>query len=212
MKISLSLEDESVLGAMPIRSLITKLMELQSRSLLVGRTLGEELERIVVVVPKLKNKLVESTSLLKTTLQTMGVLEEKMLLANREAKESKRALSAKLEAERADRAKEIVERAKENVEAEEREKKLSIEVEKFQSFMFRISEDYFHQGLRQVAFFQAYLPKMLDMTLKKMSWKGSLYRSTEVSMRQSKMLKVKEEMLLLPKTFRNHLLKNYYHL
>jgi len=48
---------------------------------------------------------------------------------------------------------EKAELAKEKVEAEEREKELSTEVEKCHAFMLRISEDFFHQSLRQVAFY-----------------------------------------------------------
>jgi len=153
VQISLSPEDESVLAVVPI-SLITKLMELQSQSLLVGRTLGEELERTtVVVVTKLKTELEESTSSLKTTLETMGALKEKMRQVSLEGQEAKRALTVKMEVERAEHEKENVKREKEEVEAEEREKTLSTEVKKCQSFMLRITDDYFHQGLRQVAFF-----------------------------------------------------------
>lgn len=133
VQISLSPEDESVLAVVPTSNLISELMELQSWSLLVNRTLGEEIERTTtVVVTKIKIELAESTSSSKTTLEEMRTLEEKIRKVSLEAKEAKRALRAELEAERVGRTKEFAERTKENAGAEEREKALSAEMEKCQ--------------------------------------------------------------------------------
>lgn len=52
---------------------------LQSRALVVGRTLGEELEKtFFVVLTKLKTEMAESTSPLKATLEAMEAFKEKM--------------------------------------------------------------------------------------------------------------------------------------
>jgi len=72
MQISITLEDESVLRVVSTNNLIAKWMELQSWTLLVGRTLGEELERTTtVVVRKLKTELAESANFLKASLDVM---------------------------------------------------------------------------------------------------------------------------------------------
>jgi len=64
LHIEMTPEDESVLAFVPTNNLIAEWMELHKRSLVVGRTLGEELERDTRVVTKQKNELAESTTLL----------------------------------------------------------------------------------------------------------------------------------------------------
>jgi len=64
------------------------------------------------------------------------------------AKKAQQALKSEVEAVKA-------ELAKEKAEAGEREKTLSTEMEKCHSFMLCISEDCFHQGLRQTTFYHS---------------------------------------------------------
>ena len=45
---------------------------------MVGRALREELERTIAMVSKQKNELTESASSLKTTLEAMEALKEKI--------------------------------------------------------------------------------------------------------------------------------------
>ncbi|KAL9276753.1 hypothetical protein ACSQ67_025766 [Phaseolus vulgaris] len=72
MQISITPEDESVSRVVSTNNLIAKWMELQSWTLLVGRTLGEELERTTtVVVRKLKTEPAESANFLKASLDVM---------------------------------------------------------------------------------------------------------------------------------------------
>ena len=66
--------------------------------------------------------------------------------ATEKAQQALRAKLATVEAEKA-------ELAKEKAEAEERGKTLFVEVEKCHAFMLCISEECFHQGLRQTTFF-----------------------------------------------------------
>jgi len=100
-------------------------------------------------VTKQKKELVESANAHKATLEVDKALKEKILEDNVAAKKAQQALKdqvATMEAEKADLA-------KEKVAVEEREKALLTEVEKCHAFMLHISENCFHQGLRQAAFY-----------------------------------------------------------
>jgi len=125
-------------------------MELQNRVLVVGQTLGEELERTTTTVAtKPKNELVESISSLKATLEAMEAFKEKMRQDNIAAERAQEALNVEMATIETEKVKLV----KEKVEAEEREKTLSAEVKRCHSFMLRITEECFQQGLRQTAFY-----------------------------------------------------------
>jgi len=112
--------------------------------MVVGKTLGEELERTkTVMMPKLKTELAKSANSLKAAVEAS---KEKMRQNNLAVEKAQEALRAEIEAEKA-------ELAKVKSEAEEKERTLSAELEKCQSFMLRISEEYFYQSLRQATFF-----------------------------------------------------------
>jgi len=105
--VAMSPEEESILAVVPANNLINELLMLQSCALVVGLTFGEELERTTtVVVSKLKTELVESTSSLKATLEAMESFKEKMCQDNAGVEKAQQALRAKLEAEKAECAKE----------------------------------------------------------------------------------------------------------
>jgi len=71
MQFELCLEDEGVLAAIPTKDLIEELVELHSRATIVGKALGDELNRTqTMVVPKLKAKLEESANSLKSAIET----------------------------------------------------------------------------------------------------------------------------------------------
>jgi len=100
------------------------------------------------MVAKLKAELNESSNSLKATLETMGPLDEKLHLVTSEADEAKKevvVLKAEVEAGKANLAK---------IESEvvEKEKTLSVELEKCQYFILRISKNCFYQSLCQTPF------------------------------------------------------------
>ena len=120
--VAMSPKEESVIAVVPTNNLIMKFIELQSRALVVGHTLGEEVERTtIVVVTKLKTELAEPSSSLKAMLEAMRALEEKMRQVYIEVEEAKKALKSELEKEKAEGAKENA-----KVGDREREKKNTI--------------------------------------------------------------------------------------
>ena len=128
-------EDESVLAVVPIDDLIVELVELQGRTTLVGKTLGEELKRTNnVLVPKFE--LEETVNSLKVVTTTVEEYKEKM-------RQDQVAADAVQEALRADLARVEFERnqlLKEKVESEERERVLAIDLSNCHSFMLHINE------------------------------------------------------------------------
>lgn len=70
---------------------MTKPTELHSRGMVIDQTLGEELDRnSATLVAKLKADPNELSNSLKTTLDVMGELDEKMCQVTKEADEAKR--------------------------------------------------------------------------------------------------------------------------
>jgi len=73
VQIALTSEKESILATVPTHDLVTELVELHNHAIVIGRTLGEELERnLTTMVAKLKANLNESSNSLNTTLDAMG--------------------------------------------------------------------------------------------------------------------------------------------
>ena len=80
MQFDLHPEDEGVLVVIPTKDLIEELVELQSRATIVGKALGDELNRTqTVMVSKLKAKLEESVSSLKSVIETTAKEEQEVL-------------------------------------------------------------------------------------------------------------------------------------
>lgn len=78
VQIGLLSENESVLAVVPTINLIVELIELQNRNMVVGKTLGEELEMTkTMAVPKLKMELAESGNSLKATLEAVEACRKK---------------------------------------------------------------------------------------------------------------------------------------
>jgi len=150
LKFDLRPEDESVLAVVPTANLIEELLELQSLAVVVGKTLGEKLKRTsMVLVLKLKTELAKSANSFKATVATAKECKEKMRqdqMAAEEVQEALKSEHARVEAERN-------QLLKEKVDAKEKEKTLVAEMEKCHSFMLRINEEIFWQGVRQVAFY-----------------------------------------------------------
>lgn len=109
---------------------------------------------------KLKAELNELSNSLKTTLEARGSLEEKLRQVTKEVYKAKKEADVwKAEAEARKNIPIIMEG-----EAAKREKALSIELEKCQSFILRISKNFFYQGRRHVAFFHGVPWRMTVMT------------------------------------------------
>jgi len=69
MQFDLRPEDEGILVVIPTLNLIEEMVELQCRATVVSRAIGNELKRAEsVVIPKLKNRLDDSTVSLKKAL------------------------------------------------------------------------------------------------------------------------------------------------
>jgi len=84
-------EDEGVMAAIPTRNLIEELVELQIRVIVVGKTLGEELNRTTtVLVPKLRAEWEELTNSLKAALEVVEACRENMRRTNWRPKNYKR--------------------------------------------------------------------------------------------------------------------------
>ena len=116
----------------------------------MGKALGDELSRTkMVVVPKLKAELEESTSSLKANLEAAETCMEEMRKNDRLAKEEQETLKETLTKLMAERDKLL----KEKTDVEVKEESLTAEVEKCQEFMMRINEESFYQGVRQATFF-----------------------------------------------------------
>jgi len=119
---------------------VAELTEMLSRSLVVSRTLGDELERnFSTIVAKLKAELNESSSSLKVTLEAMWPLDEKhrqVSIEDYEEKNKLATLAKEVQAERADRLK--VEK-----EATIEKKTLTEKLEYYESFLLRISKQCF---------------------------------------------------------------------
>jgi len=97
MQFDLCLEDEGVLVAIATKDLVEELVELQCRVVVVGRTIGDELNRTQsVVVPKLKAKLEDSALSLKNALEVADACREEMQKKGQLAKEEQEALKATL--------------------------------------------------------------------------------------------------------------------
>jgi len=97
MQFELRPEDEGVLVAIPTKDLIEELVELQSRATVVGRVIGDELNRTqTVVVPKLKAKLEESIVSLKSAIEAAETCREEMEKKDRLAKEEQETLKTML--------------------------------------------------------------------------------------------------------------------
>jgi len=150
MQFDLRPEDEGILAVVPTLDLIEKMVELQCRATVVSRAIGDELKRAKsVVIPKLKTQLYDSTLSLKNALEAADKCQEERQRENRLACEEQEALKATL-------AKVMAERdnlMKEKVGLTTEKESFSAEIEKYQEFMLRVSEESFNQGVHQVAFF-----------------------------------------------------------
>jgi len=73
IQVGMTLEEESIISAISTNDLVEGMAKMLSWSLMVTRTLGDELKRnSAFVMAKLKAKLDESSNSLKSTLEAMG--------------------------------------------------------------------------------------------------------------------------------------------
>ncbi|XP_068472816.1 uncharacterized protein [Phaseolus vulgaris] len=150
MQFDLRPEDEGILAAVPTLDLITEMVELQCRAAVVSHAIGEELKRAEsVVIPKLKRKLDDSATSLKRALESVEECQREREKDIRLAKEEQEALKTALAEMTTERN--LLKREKDGLMVEK--KSLTAEIEQCQSFMLRVSEESFNQGVRQVAFF-----------------------------------------------------------
>jgi len=97
MQFDLRPDDEGVLVAIPTKDLVEELVELQCRATVVGRAIGDELNKTQsVVVPKLKAKLDDSALSLKNAMEAADACREEMQKKGQLAKEEQEALKATL--------------------------------------------------------------------------------------------------------------------
>ena len=79
VQVALTSKVENILAAVPKNDLVVELVDIHSHALIIGRMLWEELEKnSATVVAKMKADLNESSNSLKTTLDAMGALDEKL--------------------------------------------------------------------------------------------------------------------------------------
>jgi len=134
VQIELTPEFKGVLVVVPTNNLVAEWSELHSRSLVVGQTFGEELERTLAMVTKQKKELVEYANSLKATSEKNKALKDKILKDNVAAEKTKKTLKDELAMMEVEKAY----LAKEKVATEEREKAFSTEVEECHAFMLHI--------------------------------------------------------------------------
>jgi len=150
MQFELLPEDEGILAVVLTLDLIEEMVELQCRPAVVSRAIGDELKTTEsVVIPKLRNKLDDSTTSLKKVLQAVDDCQKEKEKDNQLAKEEQEARKATLATVMAER--DLL--MKENADLMAEKGSLSAEIEKCQGFMLRVSEESFNQGVRQEAFF-----------------------------------------------------------
>ena len=124
-------------------------MELQSRATVVGKALGDELNRAQTVVgSKLKAELEALASSLNATLETAESCKIEMEKNDRLAKKELEALKVTLTQVIAERDQLV----KEKADAEANEKSLVPRWKNAKGFMLCINEESFYQGVRQAAF------------------------------------------------------------
>ena len=161
MQFELRPEDEGVLAAIPTKDLIEELVELQSRVTIVGKALGDELNRTqTVVVPKLKAELEESANSLKSAIEMTETCREEMQKKDRLAKEEQEALKLTL-------AKVMVEQdklLKEKVDVEAKGESLAAEMEKFQELCCILMRKVSTKAFGRQFSFMAYRPRTQGMT------------------------------------------------
>jgi len=150
MQFDLRPEDEGILAAVPTLDLITETVELQCRAAVASHAIGEELKRAEsVVIPKLKRKLDDSATSLKRALESVEECQKEREKDSQLAKEEQEALKTALAEMTAERN--LLKKEKDGLTIEK--ESLNAEIEQCQSFMLRVSEESFNQGVRQVAFF-----------------------------------------------------------
>jgi len=133
MQFDLHPEDEDTLAAIPTSDLIEEMVELQCRTAVVGRAIGNELKRVKTVsIPKLKSQLSESTVSLKDALKAVDEARNDAQLPKKEQEALKVTLNEVM-AGRADAIKE-----QERLAAEK--ESLTAQVEQLQGFMLSINE------------------------------------------------------------------------
>jgi len=98
VQVAMKTEEESIPITISTSDLVAELTKMLSRSLVVSRTLGNELEmHSSTLVAKLKVELDESSSSLKSTLEAIESLDEKYRQVNAEVDEAKDKVSKKQE-------------------------------------------------------------------------------------------------------------------
>jgi len=147
VQIACTPEEEIIYAAALVDDLVSTMVEMMSITLVVGRTLGNELERnSAVVLAKLKAELNESSNSLKVTLEAMGSLKEQSRRVKTELDSvmSRNAtIKAKLKASEQGRTDAI------KVQEEELAKRetLAGEMAYYQLFLFRVDKDGFNEGV-----------------------------------------------------------------
>ena len=150
MQFDLRPEEEGIMAAVPTLDLIEEMVELQCRAAVVSHAIGDKLKRVEsVVIPKLKRKLDDSATSLKKALEAVEDCQKEKEKDNQLAKEEQEALKTTLATVMAER--DLLKKEKDDLTVEK--ESLNAEIKQCQSFMLRISEESFNQGVRQVAFF-----------------------------------------------------------
>jgi len=133
LQVELTVEDNEVFSTIPTTKLMVETLELQSRALIVSRTMVEELERVTTVtVPQLKKDVTEATQATRATTEMAEKLKAQVE-EKQAAVKAQEGLTKNLEAQLKEGA--------------DREEALKAEVAKCHDFMLHINEEYFQLGI-----------------------------------------------------------------